>query len=343
DPKAPITNVNGGQGADFISYTVNSPIQIEGGDGFDTLTVVGTEFGDDFVVNEKGVYGAGLFVSYAGIEKVVVDALEGNDHFYVGSTSDSVQIELVGGKGSDTFDVGGSPNGQPVAVVSNDGNGHSGLIDMSTPGAYVPDVSANVRDNDEAGVVITPLASILRVFEEFIDADPLVDPRATMVYASYTVVLTRPPEENVYVKAKPTLPKEADVKAGGKGLALSTSAGAPGDEAGVTLVFDSNNWFLPQTVYVTAPNDTFAEGVSIVNIQHSVRQGANANDGGAYDGINVASLAAEVVDNDSSSVVVAQKPDGSFVTEGGSSTTYQVVLSRAPTGTVHVTLGSDGQ
>jgi len=58
DPKAPITNVNGGQGADFISYTVNSPIQIEGGDGFDTLTVVGTEFGDDFVVNEKGVYGA---------------------------------------------------------------------------------------------------------------------------------------------------------------------------------------------------------------------------------------------------------------------------------------------
>jgi hypothetical protein len=69
DPKAPITNVNGGQGADFISYTVNSPVNIEGGDGFDTLTVIGTEFGDDFVVTEDGVYGAGLFVSYGGIEK----------------------------------------------------------------------------------------------------------------------------------------------------------------------------------------------------------------------------------------------------------------------------------
>src|SRR6185369_10999817 len=245
DPKAPITNVNGGQGADFISYTVNSPIQIEGGDGFDTLTVVGTEFGDDFVVNEKGVYGAGLFVSYAGIEKVVVDALEGNDHFYVGSTSDSVDVELVGGKGSDTFDVGGSDTGQPVAVVSNDGQGHSGLIDMSTPGAYVPDVSANVRDNDEAGVVITPIASVLRVFEDAMNV--LTDPRGAMVYASYTVALTRPPEENVYVSAKPTLPKEADIKAGGKGLGLSTTPGVVGDEAGVTLVFDRTNWFLPQT------------------------------------------------------------------------------------------------
>src|SRR4029077_19962796 len=108
----------------------------------------------------------------------VVDALEGNDHFYVGSTSQNVQIELVGGLGSDTFDVGGSDTGQPVAVVSNDGQGSSGLIDMSTPGAYVPDVSANVRDNDEAGVVITPIASVLRVFEDSVDL--LTDPRASM-------------------------------------------------------------------------------------------------------------------------------------------------------------------
>ena len=60
DPKAPFTNINGGQGADLISFTVNAPVRIEGGDGFDTLTVVGTEFGDDFVVNEFGVFGGGL-------------------------------------------------------------------------------------------------------------------------------------------------------------------------------------------------------------------------------------------------------------------------------------------
>jgi hypothetical protein len=87
DPKAPYTNINGGQGADFVAFTVNAPVRIDGGDGFDTLTVIGTEFGDDFVVNDQGVYGAGLFVSYTGLEKIVVDALEGNDRFFIESTS----------------------------------------------------------------------------------------------------------------------------------------------------------------------------------------------------------------------------------------------------------------
>ncbi|HVP75979.1 MAG TPA: hypothetical protein VMS63_08155, partial [Gaiellaceae bacterium] len=43
DPKAPFTNINGGAGADFISYTVDAPVRIDGGDGLDTLVVLGTE------------------------------------------------------------------------------------------------------------------------------------------------------------------------------------------------------------------------------------------------------------------------------------------------------------
>src|SRR5262249_29121338 len=107
DPKAPFTNINGGQGADFISYTVNAPVRIDGGDGFDTLTVIGTEFGDDFVINNTGVFGAGLFITYTGIERLVVDALEGNDTFFIASTSPNVAVEIYGGLGSDTFNVGG--------------------------------------------------------------------------------------------------------------------------------------------------------------------------------------------------------------------------------------------
>ena len=79
DPKAPFTNINGGAGADFISYTVDAPVRIDGGDGLDTLVVLGTEFGDDFVVTDKGVFGAGLYITYTGVEKVVVDGEEGND------------------------------------------------------------------------------------------------------------------------------------------------------------------------------------------------------------------------------------------------------------------------
>src|SRR6185295_3290827 len=160
DPKAPFTNINGVQGADFISYTVNAPVRIDGGDGFDTLTVVGTEFGDDFVINDKGVYGAGLYITYTGLEQIVVDALEGNDRFFVESTSENVALEIVGGLGSDTFNVGGS-YGKEVTVVSNDLQGHSGLVlqttttdDPAYQNVFVKDVSANVRDNEEAEVVV---------------------------------------------------------------------------------------------------------------------------------------------------------------------------------------------
>ena len=113
DPKAPFTNINGGQGADFISYTVNAPVRIEGGDGLDTLVVVGTEFGDDFVVTDKGVFGAGLFITYAGDRE---GRRRRARRATTASTSQSTQperrsLELVGGLGSDTFNIGGGNNG----------------------------------------------------------------------------------------------------------------------------------------------------------------------------------------------------------------------------------------
>ena len=59
-----------------------------------------------------------------------MDALEGNDRFFISGTAEDVEVEIVGGLGSDTFNVGGS-NGEPVIVVSNSLEGNSGLIDQS--------------------------------------------------------------------------------------------------------------------------------------------------------------------------------------------------------------------
>ena len=70
DPDAPFTNINGGGGADFISYTVDAPVKIDGGDGLDTIVVVGTDFGDTFVITDRGIFGAGLYVSFTNVEKV---------------------------------------------------------------------------------------------------------------------------------------------------------------------------------------------------------------------------------------------------------------------------------
>ena len=196
DPNAPFTNINGGQGADFISYTVNAPVRIEGGDGFDTPTVIGTEFGDDFVVTDQGVFGAGLYITYAGIEKLVIDAQAGNDRFYIASTSPDVALDLIGGQGSDTFNVGGGNDGQPITVVSKSLDGHSGLISNSVSSAdasfnniFVQGISAKVTDKDSAGIVVGQPQGPLRVFEEPIATN---DSRYSLIVANAaTIVLSR--------------------------------------------------------------------------------------------------------------------------------------------------------
>ena len=40
-----LTDLSGDAGADLIQYAVNAPVQINGGDGLDTVIIIGTEFG----------------------------------------------------------------------------------------------------------------------------------------------------------------------------------------------------------------------------------------------------------------------------------------------------------
>mgnify|MGYP003694253969 CR=1 FL=1 len=95
------TDMKGDAGADTIKYAVNAPVGIDGGDGFDTVVVIGTEFSDDFVVTDAGVFGAGLNVTYVNIEKLKVDGAEGDDRYFVLSTNANVVTEIDGGLGSD--------------------------------------------------------------------------------------------------------------------------------------------------------------------------------------------------------------------------------------------------
>ena len=337
DPKKPYTNINGGQGADFIEYAVNAPINIDGGDGFDTLTVVGTEFGDDFVITDKGIFGAGLPIRYAGLDKILVDGMEGNDTFFIASTPENVELEIVGGLGSDNFNVAGGTDGDPITVVGKNLNGHSGLIanyinDALSAGSgyqnlFISDVSAVVADADTAGVVITPLNDVMRVVEGGIS------------YVTYSIVLTRKPEEEVRVTATPTKPREFETKADGKGITLNDSL------SGTTLIFDRDNWSDKQYVTVAAPEDSLVEGARPYVIQHSVSQGNDPHDGGEYDKIKVASVAISVVDNDVAGVLITQTngdtvvaENGAKVTTGSPNDSYSVVLTRQPGDTVQIVL-----
>ena len=75
----------------------------------------------------------------------------------------SVVTEIDGGLGSDTFFVGGNPSGAPVAVISNDFKGHSGIIlhsietGSATPSwldVPIEGISVNVGDNEEDFVLV---------------------------------------------------------------------------------------------------------------------------------------------------------------------------------------------
>ena len=360
DPDAPHTNVNGGQGADFIAFTVNAPVRVDGGDGFDTLTIVGTEFGDDFVVTDSGVFGAGLFVTFAGIEKLTVDALEGNDRFFIQSTSEKVAVEIIGGLGSDTFNVGGGEGGEygEITVVSNSLGGHNGLIintvtsaDADYQNIFVQDLSVNVADNDEAGAVVDISGGSLLVFEH--EDAAYTAAVAERVKNTYTVVLTRAPQEVVRITAAPVKLGEAFLATGAKGISLSTSGTRPSNdeafaagETGVTLVFDRTNWFIPQTVTIYASPDDVAEGSRSFTIQHIVNQGLNPDDGGAYDSLAILGVVVEVIDDDVQEVIVVETDAKTETSEGGSpldDDNYFVVLTQAPDDTVEILIDTDRQ
>ena len=75
------------------------------------------------------------------------------ERFFVESTNEKVALEIVGGLGSDTFNVGDS-HGKEVVVVSNDLKGHSGLFvqtvssdDPDYQGIFVRDISASIAED----------------------------------------------------------------------------------------------------------------------------------------------------------------------------------------------------
>ena len=205
-----LTDLSGGAGADHIQYAVDAPVNIDGGDGFDTVIVIGTEFNDDFVITPTGVFGAGLNVNFVNIEKLVVDGGAGDDRFFVLGTGPNFTTEIDGGLGSDLVSVEGPT---PVnGVISNTLLGHSGIITNSVEstvplsqyaGLPAVGVSANVADNDTPGVVIIQTDGGSQVIQSADGTYSLTNGTED----SFSVVLTRPidPASSVVIDINPPL------------------------------------------------------------------------------------------------------------------------------------------
>ncbi|MBN2429796.1 MAG: hypothetical protein JXK94_15785, partial [Deltaproteobacteria bacterium] len=327
DPGRDRTVISGQEGADRIEYAINAPVDIDGGDGFDTVKVIGTEFGDDFVVTDDGIYGGGLNINFINVEKVTLDAAEGNDRIYIRSTDDGHITEILAGEGSDTFSIGGdSP-----PVTSRDLLGHSGIVTHSSSsddsrfdGMIIDGISANVADDDEAGIVVSAL-DLVRTWEDG-------------VLGQYGIVLTKEPEEDVIIsliQQQPTPNETAD------DIQYYHLVDNNGDAIS-SLTFTADNWDQQQTVFIQAFDDSAVEGLHYAVINHKV-----VSDDSGYDRLAIPTVTVEIVDNDYLELLISETGGATQVVEGGAFgdsfplvDSYLVQLTAPPQGgeTVTVTL-----
>ncbi len=361
------TEIRTGDGVNQVEYNINAPVSIDGGNGFDKVVILGTEFADHIVVTEKAVFGAGLTVTYVNVEVLEIDTLEGDDTIDVLSTKPGILTRVIGGLGSDVINVAGDVTGD---VVSRDIEGTSGTInhnvtseDVDYDGLLVDGIDLSVARPGQGQVIISETGGFTEVFE----GGCLSLVLTTCVHAidSYTVRLAVAPAagKKVYVTVTAALSPQQE-QANGDTMWLSTSNtgsvndyqhdvtvnGPPSSKRpnrALVLVFDEFNWNTPQNVFLFAVNDARPEGDRIVTTNHSViSQDAN------FDAAIVRNVEVTIHDNDLADVFVVPvdpntlNPDGDTkVLEGATPTTevvdvYKIQLAIAPAAgeTVTVTI-----
>ncbi|MEZ6125267.1 MAG: NF038122 family metalloprotease [Planctomycetaceae bacterium] len=139
---------------------------------------------------------------------------------------------------------------------------------------------------------------------------------------SYTIVLATVPTDDVTVTVTPD----------GQ-IDLGSGAGVA-----VVLTFTVGTWDTPQTVTVTAVDDSAAEGNHTGTITHAV-----TSVDAAYDGFAVANVVANITDNDTPGVTIVESGGSTDVIEGHTTDTYTVVLDSVPSADVTITVTPDGQ
>ena len=340
-----LTKVSSGVGRDVIRYVMNAPVSIDGGDGYDTVIFVGTEFADTFVITSNGVYGAGRFISYVNVERLVVDGMEGNDRFYVQSTNPNVETRIVGGLGSDTVEIAG----HAPAVQADDLLGHSGIVTASIESATggwngipIDGIAADIADAQAPMVVITPPAGGAKVTEN--GATAFVGVRLSKAPTGTVVVTVQAPGVNLASTSRV------------RGVEIRVGGGSWGTTA--TLTFTSTNYATAQLVEVRAIDDVASEDTRSVVLQTAINAaGTTASE---YLTTQAANTLVTVVDDDSVGVVIGTpggggldqggvkvvEPyvvSGSVVSSVGSRITYRISLNRAPLTNVSITVDPGNQ
>ncbi|WP_237708081.1 hypothetical protein [Oceanicola sp. S124] len=309
------TEVFGGAGDDKVLYNINAPLSIDGGAGTDTIVVLGTEADDSFLITEGGIYGAGLNISFAGVEKAEVDGLEGDDTFYVLSTAEGMVVTVIGGLGSDTISVAGDVTNE---IVSQEVEGTSSVINHSVLSA---DPAFNQIFVD--GLRLNVASAESGLFEVDTSGLAVLDEGGT--WGSYRIRMTEAVAGTVYltVSAARSSTEDRELTDIDPALSALVATSATGDYASAQVIefTNANEWV---TVYVKAPQDGAAEGTRDVVISHA------ATGTGLTSTPKIANAEVTVYDDDKAMVLVEGNPSEVDLVEGGTGYALQIRLSRAP-------------
>ena len=310
-----------GAGDDSIRYNINAPVSIDGGAGFDTVTVLGTEGDDVFVITADGIFGAGLSISLTAVEEAVeVDGLEGNDTFFILSTDANTVTTVIGGSGSDTFNVLGDVTD---IVESYNTAGRSGVInhivesgDPLYDGLFARGLNLTVggTDNNSAGVEETDGATQVTEGGGY-DSYQLSIP-ASVLGASIAYVTVSAAQASAQTR-----------NLGGKTVLVSLDH-VNWSEA-LVVKFDGTGSPPPAvTVYVMAVDDEGVEGDQTVMISHDLFTTDTANTD--LNQLVIRNVAVQVADNDKPGLIFSQSENSTEVVEGSKTDNYTVRLAKAP-------------
>lgn len=160
--------------------------------------------------------------------------------------------------------------------------------------------NVTITDNDTAGVSVTASGGSTNITE-----GSSTD--------SYTLVLT----------SKPL----------GSDVTITATSDADCTVATSPLTFGGTSWNVPQTVTVTAVDDSLAEGSHSCTITHTT----SALEASGYNALSVSSIVATVTDDDSAGVTIVEAGGSTTVTTSGTTDSYTVVLSSQPSANVVIT------
>jgi hypothetical protein len=175
--------------------------------------------------------------------------------------------------------------------------------DSTYNGRNAADVSVTNTDDDSAAIIITPTSGLVT--------------SEAGINAIFTVRLGSTPTVNVTIN-------------------LSSSDLTEGTVSPASVVIAPADWNTPVIVTVSGEDDALADGDIAYSIVTAAAVSADAN----YSGLNAADVSVMNNDNDTPGITVTPTA-GLETNEGGSTSTFRIVLNTQPTASVTIDLSSD--